>query len=68
MASGIRALSESSLKVEMESFKDLLKIADEKDTPILQVTERERDGSEVKSAQFYVVDGETLYFYNINAD
>ena len=68
MASGIRALSESSLKVEMESFKDLLKIADEKDTPILQVTERERDGSEGKSAQFYVVDGETLYFYNINAD
>ena len=40
MASGIRALSESSLKVEMESFHDLLKIADEKDTPILQVTER----------------------------
>ena len=68
MASGIRALSESSLKVEMESFKDLLKIADEKDTPVLQVTERERDGSEGKSAQFYVVDGETLYFYNINAD
>ena len=44
----------------MESFKDLLKIADEKDTPVLQVTER--DGSEEKSVQFYVVDGETLIF------
>ncbi len=66
MASGIRALPENTLKVEMESFKDLLKMADEKETPVLQVTEREN--AEEKSVHFYVVDGETLYFYNINAD
>lgn len=66
MARGIKLLPESSLKVEMASFKDLLKIADEKETPILQVNERE--GFEEKSVHFYVIDGDTLYFYTINSD
>ncbi len=66
MAGGIGAFPADSLKVEMKSFQDLLKIADEKETPILQVAAKE--GSEERSVHFYVVDGQTLYFYSINPD
>ena len=65
MASGIRSLSESSLRVEMESFKDLLKIADEK----IRRSCRLPNGMALRKNlfNFMLLMGNPL-FYNINAD
>ena len=53
------------LKIEMQDFKELVRIADERERPILQADSQKDQNPNL--AQFYVVDDNTLYFYKIEA-
>ena len=53
---------EGACKIGMESFKELLRIADERERPVLQVLPKNQ---EEKIVHYYVVDGEILYFYRM---
>ena len=49
------------LQVQLYSFKDLLKLAEEREHPILQIS-----SVDFKTSCFYTVDDNTLYVYRIN--
>ncbi len=56
----LKDIPEGSLKIEVGNFKELVKIADERERPILQVNSQTR--RHVSMAEFCVVDEGTLFF------
>ncbi|NLA59542.1 MAG: DUF5305 domain-containing protein [Firmicutes bacterium] len=62
-ASGLRDIPAGSLKVSIADFKDLAKMADERERPILQVDVLTDEGRQV--TEFYVVDEDVLYSYRV---
>lgn len=57
----LKDIPANSLKIEMEDFRDLIKIADERERPILQVNSQ----NQRNLVQFYVIDDDTFYYYQI---
>jgi hypothetical protein len=62
-ASGLRDIPAGSLKVSIADFKDLAKMADERERPILQVDVLTDEGRQM--TEFYVVDEDVLYSYRV---
>jgi hypothetical protein len=61
----LKDIPANSLKIEMEDFRDLVKIADERERPILQVNSQDQH---INIVQFYVIDDDTFYYYQIATD
>jgi len=49
------------IKVKVDSFEELVKIADERERPILQVARPRND----KNSRFFLVDEKTLYYFSL---
>jgi hypothetical protein len=60
---GLRDIPESSLKIEVENFEELVRIADERERPILQLSPKNQH--DLDFVQFYIVDVDTLYSHRI---
>jgi hypothetical protein len=63
-AGGLRDIPASSLKVEIADFKELAKMADERERPILQIDVLTDEA--VQTTEFYVVDEDALYSYRLS--
>lgn len=67
----MKEIPENSLVIEVDNFKELVKIANEREKPILQVNSQKQftlnpnPNLNPNSVRFYIVDEDTLYFYKI---
>jgi len=60
-AEDMKVAGEKTLQVEVKTFQELLRLAEEMERPVVQLTSEQ--GGEEKTVVFYVFEEETLYYY-----